>query len=44
MTPAPLDRIRSVRDIPALIDYLRDEMDRPIGAAAFDELTLEYEP
>jgi hypothetical protein len=44
MTPDPLDRIRSVRDIPALIAYLRDELDWPIGAEAFDELTFEYEP
>jgi hypothetical protein len=44
MTPDPLDRIRSVRDIPALIAYLRDELDWPIGAEDFDELTFEYEP
>ena len=44
MTPDPLDRVRSIRDIPALIAYLRDELDWPIGAEAFDELTFEYEP
>src|SRR4030042_1469858 len=42
--PAPLDRVRSIRDIPALIAYLRDELDWPIGAEAFDALTFEYEP
>ena len=44
MTPDPLDRIRAIRDIPALIAYLRDELDWPIGAEDFDELTFEYEP
>ena len=44
MTPDPLDRVRSIRDIPALIAYLRDELDWPIGAEDFDELTFEYEP
>ena len=44
MTTDPLDRVRSIRDIPALIAYLRDELDWPIGAEDFDELTFEYEP
>jgi len=44
MTPDPLDRVRSIHDILALIAYLRDELDWPIGAEAFDELTFEYEP
>ena len=44
MIPDPLDRVRSVRDIPALIAYLRDELDWPIRAEDFDELTFEYEP
>lgn len=42
--PDPLDRIRSVRDIPALIALLRDELDWPIAAEDFDELIFEYEP
>ena len=31
LTTDPLDRIRTVRDIPALIAFLRDELDWPIG-------------
>ena len=42
--PDPLDCIRSVRDIPSLIAFLRDELDWPIEAEDFDELTFEYEP
>ncbi|MCX5830857.1 MAG: N-6 DNA methylase [Deltaproteobacteria bacterium] len=44
MTPDPLDRIRSIRDIPALIAYLRDELDWPIEADDFDKFTFDYEP
>ncbi|MDP2268436.1 MAG: hypothetical protein Q8K46_04625, partial [Deltaproteobacteria bacterium] len=44
MTPDPLDRIRAVKDIPALIAFLRDELDWPIEADDFDELTFDYEP
>jgi len=44
LTPDPLDRIRSIRDIPALIAFLRDDLDWPIGIEDFDELTFEYEP
>lgn len=44
LTPDPLDRIRAVKDIPALIAFLRDELDWPIEADDFDELTFDYEP
>ena len=44
MTPDPLDRIRSILDISALIAFLRDELAWPIGAEDFDELTFDYEP
>jgi hypothetical protein len=36
-----LDRITT---FPALIDYLRDELDWPIDEHDFDELTFEYSP
>jgi hypothetical protein len=39
--PAELAKIRT---FPSLIRYLRDEMDWPIQADDFDELTFEYSP
>ena len=42
--PASPDRLRSIRDFPALIRYLEDELDWPLEEYGFDELTFEYQP
>jgi len=36
--------LRRIRDFPALVHYLRDEMDWPIGDDAFEDLTFDYTP
>ena len=37
----PLDRIS---DFPALVDYLREELEWPIVEADFEKLTFSYSP
>ncbi|MFW6106751.1 MAG: type ISP restriction/modification enzyme [bacterium] len=38
------DMLRQITSFPALVRYLRDELDWPIEAEDFDDLTFEYEP
>jgi hypothetical protein len=37
------DRLRSIKTFPSLVKYLRDELDWPIEASNFEDLTFEYE-
>jgi len=39
-----IDRLRSIRTLPSLIAYLRDELDWPIESEDVDELTFDYSP
>jgi hypothetical protein len=38
------DRLRSVKTLPQLIAYLRDELDWPIEAEELEDLTFEFSP
>lgn len=38
------DRLRAIKDFPALVEYLRDELDWPIDSEDFNDLTFDYEP
>lgn len=38
------ERLRSIKTFPQLVAYLRDELDWPIDADDFDDLTFDYEP
>jgi len=37
------DELRGIKSFPQLIKYLRDELDWPIEADNFEDLTFEYE-
>ena len=38
------ERIRAIKTFPQLVKYLRDELDWPVEADDFDELTFDYDP
>ena len=44
MTTADRERLREIKSFPSLVKYLRDELDWPIEADDFDELTFDYAP
>ncbi len=44
MSEQDRERLRSIRTFPQLVRYLRDELDWPIDADDFDDLTFDYEP
>lgn len=44
MNPLNVQRIREIKSFPSLVKYLRDELDWPIEADNFDDLTFDYEP
>ena len=39
-----IERLRSIKTLPSLIKYLRDELDWPIESEDLEDLTFEYEP
>ena len=39
-----LDRLRSIKTLPSLIAYLRDELDWPIEADETEDVTFDYDP
>src|ERR1019366_5678784 len=39
-----LDRLRSIKTLPSLIAYLRDELDWPIEADDTEDVTFDYAP
>ena len=43
MQPKDIAKLRSLTDFPALVAYLRDELDWPIEVEDADEITFEYE-
>lgn len=38
------EKLREIRTFPSLVKYLRDELDWPIEADDFEDLTFDYEP
>jgi len=42
--PVPADTLRSIKTFPDLVRYLEEELDWPLQAYGFDELTFEYSP
>jgi predicted helicase len=38
------DNLREIKTFPSLVKYLRDELDWPIEAEDFEDLTFDYEP
>lgn len=42
MTPDQRERLRSITDFPALVEYLHDELDWPVSNADFEDLVFEY--
>ena len=38
------DNLREIKTFPSLVKYLRDELDWPIEADDFEDLTFDYEP
>ena len=38
------DHLREIKTFPSLVKYLRDELDWPIEADDFEDLTFDYEP
>src|SRR3974377_1705170 len=38
------ERLRSLKTLPQLIAYLRDELDWPIGSARVEDISYSYEP
>jgi predicted helicase len=41
---ADLDHLRSIKTLPSLIAYLRDELDWPIEADETEDVTFDYDP
>ena len=41
---AGANRLREIKNFAALVKYLRDDLDWPIEADHFDDLTFEYHP
>ncbi len=44
MTAADVNRLRLIKTFTQLVKYLRDDLDWPIDADNFDEVTFEYDP
>ncbi|MFC2023427.1 type ISP restriction/modification enzyme [Chloroflexota bacterium] len=44
MDPKDIRKLRSLTNLPALVDYLRDEMDWPIEVEDADDITFSYDP
>ena len=44
MDPRDIETLRGLTDFPALVGYLRDELDWPIEVEQADEITFEYDP
>ncbi|MFC2036398.1 N-6 DNA methylase, partial [Chloroflexota bacterium] len=44
MDPKDIRKLCSLTDFPALVDYLRDELDWPIEVEDADEITFVYDP
>ncbi|NOT58467.1 MAG: DNA methyltransferase [Deltaproteobacteria bacterium] len=44
MSTADLDRLRSIKTLPSLVRYLRDELGWPIASDDFDDITFDYQP
>ena len=38
------ERLKSIRTFPSLVKYLREELDWPIGADNFEDMTFDYSP
>lgn len=43
MQPEDIQKLRLLTSFEALVDYLRDELDWPIEAEDYDDITFEYE-
>ena len=43
MPAADIERLRSIRTLPSLIKYLRDELDWPIDSDDTEALYFDYE-
>lgn len=43
-TQPDIDRLRSIKTLPALVAYLRDELDWPIETEDIEDLTFDYQP
>jgi hypothetical protein len=41
--PGHREELRQIKSFPSLVKYLRDELDWPVEAEDFDDLTFEYE-
>lgn len=39
-----VEHLATIKTLPSLIKYLRDELDWPIDADNFEDLTFDYEP
>jgi predicted helicase len=44
MNPEDIEKLRRLTSFPALVDYLRDELDWPIEVEDADDITFEYDP
>jgi hypothetical protein len=44
MSPTNLERLRSIKTLPQLTAYLRDELDWPIEAGDAEDITFDYTP
>src|SRR5262245_29127667 len=43
-TNPALERLRSIKTLPSLINYLRDELDWPVDSDAVEDVTFDYDP
>jgi len=44
MDPKDITKLRTLTDFPALVAYLRDELDWPIEVEDADDITFDYDP
>ena len=44
MDPQDIQKLRTLTDFPALVAYLRDELDWPIEVEDADDITFDYDP
>lgn len=44
MSDRDREQLQAIKTFPSLVKYLRDELDWPIDADDFDDLTFDYEP
>ena len=44
MSEAEIEKLKSVKDFDALVEYLRDELDWPIEAEDAEDITFDYNP